>query len=179
MPLRNSLDSLLAFDGVPRSLSPPGAASYLEAHLACTCSATNRPSLQQRAFHKGLGLIHESIRERVAPRIAHRQGFSFAFQHKIHTPGEVLEWSPFPPCRLRACDAFRRSPMQALIFGDGVVVGFAFAVTQPSQKGQRNHDDRDTYAEFCAILHNSPLGECPPPEIVTYPQAAGYGTSVG
>src|SRR5882762_11164955 len=25
-------------------LSPPGAASYLEAHLACTCSATKRPS---------------------------------------------------------------------------------------------------------------------------------------
>src|SRR5437016_7257670 len=25
-------------------LSPPGAASYLEAHFACTCSATNRPS---------------------------------------------------------------------------------------------------------------------------------------
>src|SRR5713101_8611531 len=29
-------------DAVP--LPPPGAASYLEAHLACTCSATNRPS---------------------------------------------------------------------------------------------------------------------------------------
>src|SRR4029077_20305897 len=25
-------------------LSPPGAASYFEAHFACTCSATNRPS---------------------------------------------------------------------------------------------------------------------------------------
>src|SRR5215469_14904760 len=33
---------------VGAGLSPPGADSYLDAHLACTCSATNFPSFKGR-----------------------------------------------------------------------------------------------------------------------------------
>jgi hypothetical protein len=46
-----------------------------------------------------------------------------------------------------------RRTMQLLIFRDGVVVGFAFAVAQPSQESQGKDDYADTDAKFCPILH--------------------------
>lgn len=44
-----------------------------------------------------------------------------------------------------------------LVFGDGVVVGLAFAVAEPSQEGQGDYDDPNTDAEFRTSLHKSPL----------------------
>jgi hypothetical protein len=50
-----------------------------------------------------------------------------------------------------------RRTLEGLIFGDGVVVGFAFAVTEPGEGGEGYKDDADAYTEFCASFQMSPL----------------------
>lgn len=43
--------------------------------------------------------------------------------------------------------------MKGLEFSNGVVIGFAFAVTEPSEEAKRDHDDADSDAEFRLFAH--------------------------
>ena len=43
--------------------------------------------------------------------------------------------------------------MKCLQFGDGVVIGLAFSVTEPCEEAQRENDHTDADTEFRAFLH--------------------------
>jgi hypothetical protein len=48
----------------------------------------------------------------------------------------------------------QRRALQSLQLGDGVIVGFALAVSYPGEKTQREYDDADPDPKFRAFLHN-------------------------
>src|ERR1700682_4101533 len=44
--------------------------------------------------------------------------------------------------------------VERLVFGDGVVIGLALAVTEPGQNREANQDYTNADAEFCATFHD-------------------------
>src|SRR5260370_25919530 len=102
----------------------------------------------------GLGLIHKSIRQRVAANVTDRECFPFPLQHEINVAAEVTNASGFDGAADAHALAFRGA-CQGLKFGDGVVVSLALAITQPRQKTQRSHNYTDSQAKFCLFLHSA------------------------
>lgn len=130
------------------------------------------------SLDQGLGLVDERVWQWITADIADRKSPTLLFQDEVDAPGQMLDGAWLDRAS-QAHAMIARGTLKGLIFGDGVIVGLAFAVAKPSQEGQRDYDNSNTNTEFGASLHKSPLPECAPTTIVTYPQRARYGTSVG
>lgn len=130
------------------------------------------------SLDQGLGFIDERVWQWIAADVADRKSLALLFQDKVDAAGQMLNRTGLDRAS-QAHTMIARGTLEGLIFGDGVVVGLAFAVAEPGEEGERDYDDPDTDTEFGAILHRSPLQECAPTTIVTYPKTARYGTSVG
>src|SRR5207253_6361252 len=100
------------------------------------------------AFHKGLRLAHKRVRQRIAANVSNRKGLSFPIQHEINAPGKVTDTSLLHGTGDAHALRSRRSA-QGLELGNRVVIGFALAVPEPSEKPQGYHDDSDTDAKLC------------------------------
>ena len=115
---------------------------------------------------------------RIGADVADGQRLPLLFQNEFDAAGQVFDGARRDGAgQTHAMVA--SGTLEGLVFGDGVVVGLAFAVAEPSQEGQGDYDDANANAEFSTSLHKSPLMEWAPTEIVTYPEAGRYGTSVG
>jgi hypothetical protein len=108
------------------------------------------------AFNQGLGFIDKRVWKRIGPHVADGEGFALLFENEFNAAGEVLDGAGSDrPGKAHAVIA--GSPLEGLIFSNGVVIGFAFAVTKPRETTKRNQNDADADAEFCASFHEIPL----------------------
>ena len=108
------------------------------------------------AFDESLRFIDESVWKGVAADVADGKGLTLFLEDEFNAAWEVANAAG----RHRSGQAhavIARGALQGLVFRDGVVVAFAFAVAEPGEECQGDYDDPDTDAEFRASLHKSPL----------------------
>ena len=104
--------------------------------------------IARAAFHQGLRIVFERVRQRISAHIADRKLLSFALQHKINAPAIAADAS-WLDCTAHANPVRAPRAVQRLQFGDGVVVGLALAITQPRQRSKRNNDYCNPDSKLC------------------------------
>src|SRR5215475_5346733 len=93
------------------------------------------PVVAGAAFDKSLRLVVECVRKRIAAYVGDLQSLTLFFEREVHMAG------PAPDASLRhragqphAVPAV--GSVQSLVFRNRVIVGFALAITEPSENRQ-------------------------------------------
>jgi hypothetical protein len=105
----------------------------------------------QATLYECLRFIDERIGQRIVADITYRQRLPFSIKDKIDTTAHPADGTGFDCSRNPQTMPASRS-LQGRQLRDGVVIGLALTVSEPSQKPHGNNDDADADAEFCVFL---------------------------